>query len=192
MVLPKPAGLSVCSAGTGASRRLARARLAGAALARPAEPAQRLETAQQLDQDADRDGDAEGQQEARPGLVLESPAAQAPDEKRVQGPDEPGARGREYERAPLIPDDAAGQGHRGATARNEPADDDEPGAVPVEGVLRPGAPALALRPREHSPFGGRAEALPDQVAQVVPPERAVGRERDEQRDPRVGTAGRGH
>src|SRR5690242_18108452 len=98
-------------AGTG-SRGLVRARLAGAAaLARAAEPAQRLEPAQQLDQNADRDGDAEGQQESRPGLVLESPAAQAADEERVQGPDDPGARGRENERAPPVPDDAAGQGH---------------------------------------------------------------------------------
>ena len=88
---------------------------------------------------ADDDRGAEGDDQPGPGVVLEGPAAEAADEERVERPDDGGDRGRGDEAPARVAGEAAGEGHRGAAAGDEPADDDELRAEPVERPLRPRA-----------------------------------------------------
>src|SRR5690349_15820683 len=117
----------------------------------------------QLDEPADHERPAEGHREPHHGHVLERLAADPAGEERVGGPDDARYGRGDGEAPPRVPDESAAEGHRGPPAGDEPADDDESHAVPVQRALRPGAPGGALLAGEEPSRRPRPEAPPDQV-----------------------------
>src|SRR5579875_606820 len=93
---------------------------------------------------ADDQRDAEPEQQAGPGGIFEDLPAEPADEERVAGPDRARGRGRGRETALVVAGQPAGHGDGGAPAGDEPAADDDAGAVAVEGTPRPRVPAGAL------------------------------------------------
>jgi hypothetical protein len=152
----------------------------------PAPAPARERAAGDLDHRADGDRGAEGDDQPRPRVVLEGPAADAADEERVQRPDGRGDGGRDGETPARVPGEPAGEGHRGAAAGNEPADDDELRAEPLQRPLGPRPGLHSLRGGEEPALHGRAETASEEVAEVVADEGARGRAADEQGDARVG------
>ena len=141
-----------------------------------------------LDHAADRQGDTQADQQPGPGPSLEGLAAEPADKERVARPQDTGEAGTQDETAPRVADEPAGERDRGPAARNEPAADDDPDAVLLQGALGPCAAVRAPLAREDPPADSRPEPAAEQVSGVVAEERAGSGQHDQHRDTRVGAS----
>lgn len=128
-----------------------------------------------------RKGEPQRNDETEPRLVRKCATSDTSDDEGVGGPDRTGDRGDPSEPMPGVPDGTAGERHDGSPTRDEPTDDDQPGAEAVE---RPGGPgqmlAAALGCKE-SPLDPGAEVAPDHIAEIVADERGGRRKDDEKK-----------
>src|SRR6266436_10066080 len=117
-------------------------------------------------QGADDERSPERQQEACPRPPLERRAAHSSEEIGVARPDGAGESRSQDEAPTVVADDSAGQCHRSAAARDEPAHHDEARPELVEGPQRPFSPVLTLLAAEELAFSERAEAPADEIREV--------------------------